>query len=349
MANKPLKSIKFPELPDTYTIPQVDPTPTQGSTNAVSSGGVYSALQSAGLSEDAKIALLACFEHVAWTDEHGQDYYDALYDALYPTTGLVSISAVFTQGGAVIYPTTPLNDLKAYLVVTGHYNDGTSKTITDYALSGTLEVGTSTVTVSKEGKTTTFNVTVSQPYWDYEWDASSEILPTYMTADYYDFTTESGAMFVKKPVLDFDYIGNCKLQIEMKAYCEDENGQPSFSGNNNPQILIKNAVVGTNQFRGIKIIMNSNLGTSSEHGASAVSVNGVNSLIPESNSSVYHLYELTAENNFYTVTIDETPVTITQNTNTSPYYGRTGITTSAHTSPPGFFGAFIKSIKFKRL
>ncbi len=29
MANKPLKSIKFPGLPDTYTIPQVDPTLTQ--------------------------------------------------------------------------------------------------------------------------------------------------------------------------------------------------------------------------------------------------------------------------------------------------------------------------------
>lgn len=41
MANKPLKSIKFPGLPDTYTIPQVDSTPTQGSSNAVSSGGVY--------------------------------------------------------------------------------------------------------------------------------------------------------------------------------------------------------------------------------------------------------------------------------------------------------------------
>lgn len=44
MANKPLKSIKFPGLPDTYTVPQVDSTPTQGSTNAVSSGGVKSAL-----------------------------------------------------------------------------------------------------------------------------------------------------------------------------------------------------------------------------------------------------------------------------------------------------------------
>jgi cardiolipin synthase len=43
---------------------------------------VYEALQSAGLSEDAKTALLACFRHVAWIDENGQDYYDALVAAL---------------------------------------------------------------------------------------------------------------------------------------------------------------------------------------------------------------------------------------------------------------------------
>lgn len=30
-----------------------------------------------------KVALLNCFNHVAWSDEHGQDYHDALYDALY--------------------------------------------------------------------------------------------------------------------------------------------------------------------------------------------------------------------------------------------------------------------------
>ena len=60
----------------------LDATPTQGSTNAVSSGGVYDALQSAGLSEDAKQALLACFEHVAWVGGNGQSFYNALDTAL---------------------------------------------------------------------------------------------------------------------------------------------------------------------------------------------------------------------------------------------------------------------------
>ena len=46
MADKILKSITFPNLPDKYIIPKtiVDSIPTQGSTNAVSSGGVFSAL-----------------------------------------------------------------------------------------------------------------------------------------------------------------------------------------------------------------------------------------------------------------------------------------------------------------
>ena len=47
MADKILKSITFPNLPDKYIIPEttVDSVPTQGSTNAVSSGGVFSALE----------------------------------------------------------------------------------------------------------------------------------------------------------------------------------------------------------------------------------------------------------------------------------------------------------------
>lgn len=46
MADKILKSITFPNLPDKYIIPEttVDSVPTQGSNNAVSSGGVYDAL-----------------------------------------------------------------------------------------------------------------------------------------------------------------------------------------------------------------------------------------------------------------------------------------------------------------
>ena len=75
---------------------------------------------------------------------------------------LSSISAVYTQSGTV-YTNTSLNSLKTDLVVTAHWSDNTTSTVSssDYTLSGTLTVGTSTVTVSYGGETTTFNVTVT--------------------------------------------------------------------------------------------------------------------------------------------------------------------------------------------
>lgn len=78
---------------------------------------------------------------------------------------LASISATYSQGGTKVYPDTPLNDLKANLVVKANYNDGSTDTVpaNAYTLSGTLVQGTSTITVSYLGKTTTFTVTVSAP------------------------------------------------------------------------------------------------------------------------------------------------------------------------------------------
>jgi len=67
----------------------IDPTLTQSgqAADAKATGDALAEIRDdlshiSGLSEDAKQALLACFRHVAWTDEHGQDYYDALASAL---------------------------------------------------------------------------------------------------------------------------------------------------------------------------------------------------------------------------------------------------------------------------
>jgi hypothetical protein len=73
---------------------------------------------------------------------------------------VTSISAVYTQGGTTVYPTTPLDDLKAGLIVTAHYNDSTSQIVTAYILSGTLTVGSSSVTVTYQGQSTSFTVNV---------------------------------------------------------------------------------------------------------------------------------------------------------------------------------------------
>ncbi len=112
-----------------------------------------------GLSREAKLALLACFQKVAWIDDQGQTYYDNLYDALFST--ITSITAVFSQGGNVIYDTQTLDVLRQYLVVTAVYDDSTEQSVTDYVLYGTLTAGISVITVTYQGLTTTFNVVVT--------------------------------------------------------------------------------------------------------------------------------------------------------------------------------------------
>lgn len=115
-----------------------------------------------GLTDDIKQALLQIAQKVAYIDDQGQTYYQDLYNALYPPADLMSITAVYTQSGTV-YPTTPLDDLKDDLVVTGTYDDQSTAVIpaSGYTLNGTLTAGTSTITVTSGGKTTTFSVTVT--------------------------------------------------------------------------------------------------------------------------------------------------------------------------------------------
>jgi len=191
-----------------------------------------------GLTDDIKQALLQIARNVAYIDEHGENYYDDLYDALYAVTaislnvnslsfstlnstqrltattvpegatvtwsssdtsiatvdenGLVtvlaygnavitatagkmtatcsvlvasatvtSLSVVYTQSKNV-FDTDSLDSLKSDIVLTANWSNGTSTTVADedYTLSGTLEEGTSTITASYGGKSTTFDVTV---------------------------------------------------------------------------------------------------------------------------------------------------------------------------------------------
>lgn len=79
-----------------------------------------------------------------------------------PVISLTGITAAYTQSGAV-YPDTPLNDLKDDLVVTAIYSDESTEVLpaSDYTLTGTLTVGSSVITAAYQGKTDTFNVTVT--------------------------------------------------------------------------------------------------------------------------------------------------------------------------------------------
>ena len=115
---------------------------------------------------DFVTALLQLASKVAYVDDGGETYYAALEAALTHRV-LSSISAVYTQNGTVL-DTDSLDSLKSDLIVTAHYSDGSTATVASsaYTLSGTLEVGTSTITVSYGGKTDTFDVVVSLPTLD---------------------------------------------------------------------------------------------------------------------------------------------------------------------------------------
>lgn len=68
---------------------------------------------------------------------------------------LTNIEATYSGGD--VEEGTSLNDLTG-IIVTGTYSDGTTKNIIDYTLSGVINEGTNTITVSYQGQTTTFTV-----------------------------------------------------------------------------------------------------------------------------------------------------------------------------------------------
>lgn len=77
---------------------------------------------------------------------------------------LTSITADYTQSG-VVYDFDTLDSLKSDLVVTATYSDSSTEIVSTYTLSGTLTKGTSVITVSYGGETTTFDVIVSEKYY----------------------------------------------------------------------------------------------------------------------------------------------------------------------------------------
>lgn len=112
----------------------------------------------------AKMTLLSVLEKVAWIDADGQAYIDNLRNALLGSVEVESITAVFAPGTAVILDTMTLNDLKQYLTVTAEFSDGTTGEIIGYTLSGSMDAGTNTITVTYNELTDTFSATVLHNY-----------------------------------------------------------------------------------------------------------------------------------------------------------------------------------------
>jgi len=101
-----------------------------------------------GLSFEAKNALLTLLRHVAYTDDNGEMYYNALEQSLVGGATLDHINVVYNPGTAVIYVTDTLDSLRQYITVTAYYSDSSYSVVDTYTLSGTLSNGSNTITVT---------------------------------------------------------------------------------------------------------------------------------------------------------------------------------------------------------
>ncbi len=122
-------------------------------------------LQTSGLTTEQINALDGMFKVCAFTKADVSAEYTAFKTAFgiadsgdggETEVTLTSISATYDGGDVAVG--TAVADLTG-LVVTAHYSDGTSQTVTGYTLSGTIAEGSNTVTVTYQGKTATFTVT----------------------------------------------------------------------------------------------------------------------------------------------------------------------------------------------
>ena len=192
MANKPLKSIKFPGLNDTYTVPEVDATlaTTGAAADAKKVGDEINDLKAdlskiePGLSAEAKAALLACFENAAWVGTDGQNYYDALYDALY-NDGYPKLTVEYVNRGHIVFTSDNIDTLKNYLTVKYFENSSSTGSVvpaSQYTLSGTLSAGANMIRASYNNTSTTFVV-----------NAESIVVPSeYTRKDYIKVKDDKG-------------------------------------------------------------------------------------------------------------------------------------------------------------
>jgi hypothetical protein len=137
----------------------VDPTLTQPgeAADAAATGAAIDRV----FYQSAKMKLLQLLRGMPmWIIDNAAELIAELEAELFPEGDVESIDAVYTQG-AVVYADTPLDELRADLVVTATMSDQSARVITDYTLTGTLAAGTSTVTVHYRDLVDTFSVTVS--------------------------------------------------------------------------------------------------------------------------------------------------------------------------------------------
>ena len=116
-----------------------------------------------GLTVAIKNALLNCFQKVAWIDEHGQDYYDALADELFAVTGITlnSSTLLFSSLGSTQQLTASLIPSTSTATVSWVSSDTSVATVSSSGLVTSVANGSATITASVGSVSATCSVSVS--------------------------------------------------------------------------------------------------------------------------------------------------------------------------------------------
>lgn len=132
--------------------------------NKIEQGGTG---EGKGLTQTQITALDNMFKVCAYTSSDIKTQYNAFKSAFGiggsstdPTKTLTSISATYTGGNVEVG--TALTSLTG-IAVTATYSDSTTTNVTDYVLTGSILEGSNTITVTYQGKTTTFEVIGVKP------------------------------------------------------------------------------------------------------------------------------------------------------------------------------------------
>ena len=271
-------------------------------------------VQSTGMSADFKVALENLLQYVVYKgdDPTGRTYLTALHNAMYPPAQLTSITAVYTQSGTV-YDTDSLDDLKADLVVTAHFDDSSTETVTTYTLSGELSQNPSTITVSYGDKTTTFSVNVVIPVFDYDSQrdgllSEKEGITVYSSAtSYYSETLTSSnnlrvqgkvsgqSNYLQYKIGDNPVTGTWRMRIRAELYTLTETtGARCFR----PQI--------SNGTNGLRIGCHSYNGGARFASIVGTNTNGTNIFSGITTGDVWHDFELycNSDEDVWTVSVD---------------------------------------------
>ena len=161
---------------------------------------------SKGVTNDIKEALLDCFEHVAWIDDQGQTYVDALEAALYPPIPAVAISLdVQTLNFSILNST---QQLTATLIpadatdeIEWESSDTTVATVSSSGLVTAVAYGTATITATAGQVSATCAVNIAPAVLEsisavytqsgtvYNTDSLDVLKPDLVVTGYYDNET----------------------------------------------------------------------------------------------------------------------------------------------------------------